>query len=261
MASPLRPDRPRFPAPTETPELGRRELLASLAAAALSAGGLPVGRLFAEEPKKEPASPSTSVEPKWRPLFDGKTLKNWKESEFGGAGSVKVEEGHILIGQGEPLTGITWEGPALPKIDYEVRLQGQRVDGDDFFCALTFPVKEAPCSLVLGGWGGGLVGLSSLNGYDASENETTSYYQFDKKKWYAIRLVVLDGRILAWIDDKRMVNVDTTGTKISIRIEVDACRPFGICTFRTLGAIKDLKVRELAKDEVAKLHKEAEVEQ
>lgn len=247
------------PLPSPAASLSRRDLLASLAVVALSAGGSPIGSLMADEPRKEPAAtpPPAASEVKWRPLFDGKTLKNWKESEFGGAGSVKVEGGQILIGQGEPLTGITWDGPELPKINYEVRLQGQRVDGDDFFCALTFPVKESPCSLVLGGWGGGLVGLSSLNGYDASENETTTYYQFDKKKWYAIRLVVLDGRILAWIDDQRMVNVDTTDMKISIRIEVDACRPFGICTFRTLGAVKDLKVRELPKDEVEKIQKEA----
>lgn len=260
MPFPVRPASPPMPASDPVDRLGRRDLLASLALAALAASGLPASGLFAEEKKEAPA-PADAAEAKWRSLFDGKTLKNWKESEFGAAGSVTVEGGQILIGKGEPLTGITWDGPALPKMNYEVRLQGQRVDGDDFFCALTFPVKEDSCSLVLGGWGGGLTGLSSLNGYDASENQTTGYHQFDKKKWYAVRLVVIDGRILAWIDDQRIVNADTEGTKISIRIEVDACRPFGICTFRTLGAIKDLKVRELPKDEIAKLQKEAAEEE
>jgi hypothetical protein len=232
----------------------RRDVLASFALAALSADWL-----LADEGKGEaPATPAKPAgEEKWRSLFDGKTLKNWKDSEFGGAGSVKVEEGQIVIGKGEPLTGITWNGAELPKTNYEVRLQGQRIDGDDFFCALTFPVKESSCSLVLGGWGGGVIGLSSLNGYDASENETTGYYQFDRKKWYSVRLVVLENRIVAWLQDERIVNVDTTGMKISIRIEVDPCRPFGISSFRTVGGIKDLKVRELTKDEVAKIQKEA----
>lgn len=201
-------------------------------------------------------APAKPGEEKWRSLFDGKSLKNWKKAEFGGEGTVKVEDGTLLVGKGEPLTGIVWDGPDLPKMNYEIRLMAQRAEGDDFFCALTFPVKDDPCSLVLGGWGGGVVGLSSLNGYDASENETTGYYQFEKGKWYAIRLVVIDGRIAAWIDDKRIVNVETAGMKISIRIEVDACRPLGVATFRTVGALKDFKVRELPADEVKKINQE-----
>jgi len=234
----------------------RRDVLASIALAAFSADWL-LAQENDGKPETEGKKEAPVAKGEWRPLFDGKTLKNWKESEFGGAGDVKVEEGKIVIGRGEPLTGITWDGPELPKVNYEIRLEGQRVDGDDFFCALTFPVKESPCSLVLGGWGGGVIGLSSLNGYDASENETTGYYQFEKKKWYPVRVVVLEDRILAWLEKERIVNVETKGTKISIRIEVDACRPFGICTFRTVGAIKDLKVRELSKDEIAKIQKEA----
>ena len=46
------------------------------------------------------------------------------------------------------------------------------MQGGDFFCGLTFPYGDASCTFVVGGWGGGLVGLSSINGDDASENET-----------------------------------------------------------------------------------------
>ena len=229
-------------------DLGRREFLLTTLTAALVPG-----LSFGED---KPAAPAAAAQEKWRSLFDGKTLKDWKTAEFGHGGTAKVDNGLPVIGKGEPLSGIVWSGEAIPKINYEMRLMAQRVEGDDFFCALTFPVKKDPCSLVLGGWGGGVVGLSSLNGYDASENETTGYLEFEKKKWYAIRLVVIDGRIAAWVDDHRIVNVETEDKKISIRIEVEPCVPLGVATFRTTGAIKDFKVRELSAEEVKTINKE-----
>ncbi len=41
----------------------------------------------------------------------------------------------------------------FPKTDYEVTLEARRVDGFDFFCALTLPAGEERFSVVLGGWG------------------------------------------------------------------------------------------------------------
>ncbi len=64
-----------------------------------------------------------------------------------------------------------------------------------------FPVKKSHCSLVLGGWGGSLTGLSSLDGFDASENETTNVMDFKEGQWYKIRLRVTEKKIEAWIDD------------------------------------------------------------
>lgn len=185
----------------------------------------------------------------WKPLFDGKTLKNWKSTDFGGEGEVEVKDGRILLERGNPLTGVTWTGPKLPRSNYEVSLEAQRVDGSDFFCGLTFPVKNDPCSLILGGWGGGVVGLSSLNGFDASENETTSYREFRSGRWYKVRLRVTDDRVQAWIDDEEIVNVTLADKKISIRIEVEASKPFGICSFATTAALRDLKIRELSEAE------------
>src|SRR5215831_18303076 len=49
-------------------------------------------------------------EPQWIPMFDGKTLKGWKETPFAGKGTVKVEDGAIILGPGAPMTGVTWEG-------------------------------------------------------------------------------------------------------------------------------------------------------
>ena len=48
----------------------------------------------------------------------------------------------------------------IPKINYEVALDAMRVSGSDFFCGLTVPVNDSFCSLIVGGWGGGLGGVS-----------------------------------------------------------------------------------------------------
>src|SRR5207247_113220 len=130
---------------------------------------------------------------------DGKTLQGWKTSKFGGEGQVAVQDGRIVIAMGNPMSGVTWTGE-FPKIDYEISLEAMRVDGSDFFCGLTFPVGESPCSFIVGGWGGGVVGLSSIDGSDASENETTKYQEFDKRRWYAVRVRVSKDKIEAWID-------------------------------------------------------------
>ena len=127
----------------------------------------------------------------WTSLFDGRTLNGWKVTQFGGEGSVEVKDGVLWLGVGNDLTGVTIDRP-IPRTNYEVTLEAKRVEGSDFFCGLTFPVKNDPCSLILGGWGGGVCGLSSIDGNDASENDTTKYRKFEKGRWYSVRLRVTD---------------------------------------------------------------------
>ena len=186
---------------------------------------------------------------KWTALFDGKTLEGWKITKFGGEGDVSVENDRIILGFGNDLTGIHTDRK-LPKINYEVELEAMRVDGSDFFCGFTFPVKDDPCSLIVGGWGGGVIGLSSLDRLDASENETTTYREFKNGTWYKIRLRVMDQRIQAWIDGKEMIDVDTTNRKISIRYELDPSQPFGFATWQTTGALRGIRIRELTEEEL-----------
>ena len=139
---------------------------------------------------------------------------------------------------------MTWTSD-IPRMNYEVELEAMRVDGSDFFCGLTFPVGKDPCSLIVGGWGGSLVGLSSLDGEDASSNETTKFMNFENGRWYKIRLVVKPNNIQAWIDDEKLVDAVTTDRKISIRFEVELSVPFGIATYSTTGALRNIRVREL----------------
>src|SRR5688500_14813855 len=98
---------------------------------------------FAQDTKKAAAGPATAAPPAIPPrpktatlsLFDGKTLTGWKETKFGGAGSVEVENGEIRIDMGSELTGITWTNVhRLPKTNYEISLEAKRRDGTDFFC-------------------------------------------------------------------------------------------------------------------------------
>lgn len=181
----------------------------------------------------------------WQSLFDGKTLTDWKPSNFFKPGEVKVEDGRIKLGVGATLTGITWVGGEIPRMNYEISLQAMKVTGDDFFCGLTFPVGDSYCSLIAGGWGGKVVGLSSIDYQDASENETTGFKEFDHGRWYGIRVRVTPKKIEAWIDDKSVVDLVTTGLEIDIRSEMTVSRPLGIAAWKTEAALRDIKIRKL----------------
>ena len=119
--------------------------------------------------RKTPAADPYCVE---RPLRRQNPRPAGKRPHFGGEGKVYVKDGAIVMEMGSMMTGITWTGEVL-RNNYELELEGMRLDGSDFFCTTTFPVGKDPCSLVVGGWGGGVVGLSSVDYYDASENATT----------------------------------------------------------------------------------------
>ncbi len=177
-------------------------------------------------------------------LFDGKSLDGWKKTKFGGEGDVDVEDGQIIMRAGNPLTGITWTGD-YPRVNYEISLETMRVDGSDFFCGLTFPVSDDPCTFIIGGWGGGVIGLSSIDGSDASENETTRYQEFNNGKWHKVRVRVTDDKIETWLDGKQMADIDTKDRRISIRPEVELSRPLGISCFSTTAALRNIKIERL----------------
>ena len=178
-------------------------------------------------------------------LFNGKDLTGWEITNFGPQGPVYVSGGSIVLGMGEGCTGITWK-KEFPEQNYRVTLEAKRVTGNDFFCGMTFPVGKEPCSLIVGGWGGTTVGLSSINSMDASENQTTSYMVFEKGKWYRISLLVYADTIRAMIDDKVIVNfVKSRNDKLSIRPEVELSRPFGITSWYTTAELKNIRLERI----------------
>jgi hypothetical protein len=181
----------------------------------------------------------------WQPLFDGKALGSWQSSKFGGDGTVRVENGQIILDTGKPFTGITWNGPEPPTTNYEIALQAMRVEGRDFFAGITFPVGDSSCSLILGGWGGTVIGLSSVNGEDASQNQTSQSTEFELGRWYNVRIRVTDAAIETWLDDRQIIKQERKGNKISIRVDMEPSLPLGIASYRTKAALRDLRIRKL----------------
>lgn len=181
----------------------------------------------------------------WQPLFNGKELGSWKESLFPRRGTVTVENQAIVLGAGAPMTGITWAGE-FPKSNYEIRWEAARLKGGDFFSSLTFPVSNSFATWVTGGWGGDIVGISSIDGWDASDNETRTYFNFENDHWYSFRIRVTDDRISAWIDEKPIVNVVITGRAIGLRQgDIKLSTPLGIASYNTKGAVRKLEYRSI----------------
>ena len=191
------------------------------------------------------SAPLSVAGQQWTPLFNGLSLKGWMETQFKGHGEVQVKDNMILIGKGR-LTGVTWAGD-FPKSGYEIRFEAARLDGNDFCAGITFPVKDSFCSWINGGWGGSVVGLSSLDGDDASENDTSTVREFTKGRWYKFRLAVTENRIQGWIDEALVIDADIKGRRIGLRAgEIDLSTPLGFATYSTEAGLRKVEYRKLA---------------
>jgi Domain of Unknown Function (DUF1080) len=188
-------------------------------------------------------------------LFDGKSLDGWKKADLPRSGEVKVENGQIIMKDGGSMTGVTTTRQDLPRVDYELSYEAMRIEGTDFFAAATFPVDKAYITLVNGGWGGNITGLSSLNGMDASENETSSTIKYEDKTWYRFRVRVTGKVIRCWVDDKEIIGVDYQDRRVSTRLETRPSEPLGFATWHTGGALRKIEIRTLTPAEVAAANK------
>ena len=156
-----------------------------------------------KEQGKIPELPDGSKPINWINLFNGKDLTGWKETDYAGRGNVKVKNGELHIENGLVITGVTFTNKTiLPKTNYELEYEAKKVNGTDFFGLLTFPVGDSHASLVTGGWGGAVTGISSINSMDASENDTTVYLKFNKNQWYKFRLRVTPDNLSVWMTPK-----------------------------------------------------------
>jgi len=223
----------------------------------------------------------------WRSLED-----HWVACSFGGEGEVKIRDGLIQMGYGQPLTGVRWDGPftgqnkpegagdatasdqnsnageaenrgsaatagddravkPLPRDNYELRWQCRRDRGFDFLCAFTFPIADEYASLVMGGWGGGVTGISSIDGRDASDNETTMFQAYENERWYQARVRVDPAKITVWIDGTLMFDHPRKGHDFDIRFEMDPCTPLGIANYECDSQIRNIEIRNLHRSEIA----------
>lgn len=197
------------------------------------------------EPAKEAAAAPKQVDE--ITLFDSKDLGKWKKTPYGGEGDVFVnEDGNLEFGFGAVITGVNW-GEAPPATsNYELSLEAMKLDGNDFFVALTFPVKDSHATFVVGGWGGGVVGISSVDDLNASENETMSIEGFETDVWYKIRVRVSDDQLQAWINDDEAVTLDLEGRKISLLPgDIELSVPVGIAAYQTRAQYRNIVWRKL----------------
>ena len=203
--------------------------------------------VVAENKDGENNKPEAPREPKVVSLFNGKDLGKWEITQYGGEGEVFVtENGELEFGFGAILTGVHWKEEPPRTSNYEIALEAMKLDGTDFFCALTFPVKDSHATFVVGGWGGGVVGISSIDDLDASENETMTIEGFNENVWHRIRVKVTDEKIETWIDDDKKVDLKLEDKKISLRPgDIELSVPIGLASFQTRAKFRNLNWKNL----------------
>lgn len=178
-------------------------------------------------------------------LFNGKILDNWEIIDFSLQSSIHIEKDSIIFKRSNATRGIKWLRD-IPAINYEVTLEVMRMEGIDLFCGLTFPIYEDVMTLVIGDYGGSVVGLSCIDGVYALNNETCIMRSFQDNHWYHIRLRVTDKAVLAWIDGKEMVHFLLEDHELSLLSKFAFFYPFGIACGRTKTALRNIQVRTIS---------------
>lgn len=213
-----------------------------------------------ETRQSQPKPKESLTKPDFVDLFNGNDLKGIQvlnKSYFEDHGKVLVKKNELVLSKGEPGTGIAIDPKVhkdLPRMDYEVFITAKRIDGGDFFCGLTFPVNKSYCTLILGGWGGGAIGLSNVDTLSAIENETSGFHEFENNRWYDIHLVVSDKSLKATLKEtgkkeaKVLFDIVPGDHKFDIWWEQEPARPLGITTWNTTAAFKQIRIQKLKTD-------------
>jgi hypothetical protein len=180
-------------------------------------------------------------------IFNGRDLSGWrivKEIFFDRPGEVKVDKGSLVLGEGKELTGVAWTGKVL-RDGFEVSFKARRVKGEDFFCGFTFPIRKGDASLILGGWGGTVVGLTAIDSYSAAENDTTQAIEFKLGRWYDVRVRVAEGYVRVFLDEKKIIDHEIEGHKFEVWPQMEEARPMSFSTYSTVGEFRDIVYRRV----------------
>lgn len=170
---------------------------------------------------------------------------------FNSSGGMVREADGFTLKEGAPMTGIvfpSWLTDGMPVVDYAINYEAMRVSGSDFFGSVTFPVRDDKTfvTFVLGGWGGSQVGISCIDGYDASENTTGSSQHFENGKWYRVRIEVREKELRVLLDGRPIIQTNIAGRILSLRGgEIAKCMPFGFATYGTTGRMRSCVVEKL----------------
>ena len=70
--------------------------------------------------------------------------------------------------------------------------------------------------------------------------------KFDKKRWYAIRVQVMQDRLKVWLDNEEIIDLETTDKHLAVRPgDIELCQPLGICSWQTEAAIRQVRMNVL----------------
>ncbi|MFA7174305.1 MAG: family 16 glycoside hydrolase [Kiritimatiellia bacterium] len=169
-------------------------------------------------------------------LFNGKDLTGWKRAEIIDNGEIKVlPDGIVECNVGRPISGIAYTNE-FPTMNYELSLEAMRVKGDDFFIALTIPVEKSFCTVIIGGWGGGLCGISSYDGGDAANNQWAEGVTLKNNRWYKLVVRVTTCVLQISLDqDLYTARIEFDDSRrFSLRSgDMDKTIPLGLATYET----------------------------
>lgn len=201
----------------------------------------------------KPAAPSSigkDEKPVSWALLEGDAIKLWQPAGIPDEAPMSVNAGVLTLPAGQPMTGAKWTGwtEQLPGTDYGIEYEAMRVEGEDIFGMVTFPVgsHQSHATFVLGGWGGTVTGISSIDFKDANENQTRAEQRFENGRWYKVRIEVRPEDLRAWVEGRLVVNATIKGKKVGLRPGfIDHCLPFGFASYGTTGKIRAVVLEPL----------------
>ena len=196
-------------------------------------------------PGDQPIDPPSALK-----LFDGQSLIGWQPNQGSRVGKVEVKDGSMVLRTGEPMTGVTLTRQDLPTLNYRLIYEANRTEGNDFFAAATFPVGPSFVTLVNGGWGGGVTGLSLINGDSAAENETNHFLKYQNNIWYRFEVEVTTRAVRCVVDGAEVVLFPHEGAQLKTRLETRVNQPLGFATYRSTGLIRLVEIKPLTLEEI-----------
>ncbi len=183
-----------------------------------------------------------------RALFNGRDLSGWRMADLSGNGAVKVLPGGIVeCGAGMSISAIVYTNK-FPVRNYELSLEAMRTEGSDFFVGLTIPVESSYCTVIIGGWGGGLCGISSFDGNDAANNQWAEGLNLKDNRWYTLTVRVTPGVIQIALDkDLYTARVEYDDVRrIGLRFgDIEKTIPLGLATYETTARWRNFTVKEI----------------
>lgn len=201
------------------------------------------------KPAVQPSSGKDEKPVSWA-LLEGDAAKLWQPAGIPDEVPMSLKDEVLTLPAGQPMTGAKWTGwtEQLPGIGYAIEYEAMRVEGEDIFGMVTFPVgsHQSHATFVLGGWGGTVTGISSIDFKDANENQTRAEQRFENGRWYKVRIEVRPEDLRAWVEGRLVVNATIKGKKVGLRPGfIDHCLPFGFASYGTTGKIRRVVLEAL----------------